>query len=92
MYWPLFLIVDVHCVSLQKHIFDSIFTNYDSGLRPVCVGAPQVNLKIGVAVRQMIDLVGHISTKVWRCTLVLRSYVYLKLPSLTHEFCSNKII
>ncbi|XP_076095428.1 neuronal acetylcholine receptor subunit alpha-10-like isoform X1 [Mytilus galloprovincialis] len=47
---------DVHCDSLKKQIFDSIFPGYDSGLRPVCEGAPQVNLKIGVAVRQMIDL------------------------------------
>ncbi|OPL33726.1 neuronal alpha-10 acetylcholine receptor subunit, partial [Mytilus galloprovincialis] len=50
------ILVDVECVSTTKQIYDAIFTGYDSGLRPICDGVPLVNLTIGVAVRQLIDL------------------------------------
>ncbi|XP_063425899.1 neuronal acetylcholine receptor subunit alpha-10-like isoform X1 [Mytilus trossulus] len=53
--WRAFL-VDVECVSTTKQIYDAIFAGYDSGLRPVCDGETLVNLTIGVAVRQLIDL------------------------------------
>ncbi|XP_052104683.1 neuronal acetylcholine receptor subunit alpha-10-like isoform X1 [Mytilus californianus] len=53
--WHAFL-VDVECLSTTKQIYDAIFTGYDNGLRPVCGGATLVNLSIGVAVRQLIDL------------------------------------
>lgn len=68
-------IVDVYCDSLKKQIFDSIFPGYDSGLRPVCEGAPQVNLKIGAAVRQMIDLVGHMLKIIWNYIVAIFSHV-----------------
>ncbi|OPL20896.1 neuronal alpha-10 acetylcholine receptor subunit, partial [Mytilus galloprovincialis] len=47
---------DVECNSTTKQIYDAIFTGYDSGLRPVCDGVTLVNLTIGIAVRQLIDL------------------------------------
>ncbi|XP_071165103.1 neuronal acetylcholine receptor subunit alpha-10-like isoform X2 [Mytilus edulis] len=50
------ILVDVECNSTTKQIYDAIFTGYDSGLRPVCDGVTLVNLTIGIAVRQLIDL------------------------------------
>ncbi|XP_063431034.1 neuronal acetylcholine receptor subunit alpha-10-like [Mytilus trossulus] len=52
----IFLLSDVNCSSYTKQIAESILTDYDTGLRPVCEGITQVNLTMGVAVRQLIGL------------------------------------
>ena len=38
-------------------LMTSLFSNYDSGARPVCGDGSAVQVKIGLAVRQIIDLV-----------------------------------
>ena len=45
------------CSSSLKNISDVIFAGYDSGIRPVCGEANQVNVTLDIALRQVIDVV-----------------------------------
>lgn len=55
--FSLFLFPDVNCMTYSKNISDVLFKNYDVGFRPLCNGVSQLNLTLGIAIRQVIALV-----------------------------------
>ena len=42
---------------MNSNISTALFADYDSGLRPVCGDTTQVNATLGMALRQVIDMV-----------------------------------
>ena len=51
------LFVVVYCSTVNYNISQALFADYDSGLRPVCGDITQVNATLGMALRQVIDMV-----------------------------------
>jgi hypothetical protein len=51
------LFIVVYCSTMNSNISKALFADYDSGLRPVCGDTTQVNATLGMALRQVIDMV-----------------------------------
>ena len=47
----------MYCSTVNSNISQALFADYDSGLRPVCGDSTQVNATLGMALRQVIDMV-----------------------------------
>ena len=65
--FSLSLFPDVNCSTYSKNISDVLFKNYDVGFRPLCNGISQLNLTLGIAIRQVIALV---------CSIFIYFYFY----------------
>jgi hypothetical protein len=49
---------------MNSNISKALFADYDSGLRPVCGDTTQVNATLGMALRQVIDMVNCVNNVV----------------------------
>ena len=56
-YFSFLFTLETQAKDNDSDLMTSLFSNYDSGARPVCGDGSAVQVKIGLAVRQIIDLV-----------------------------------